>query len=922
MPTRLVSVPTFLGGISQQPAPIRRENLVDDAVNFEFLPSTGATKRYPTEHVAQLDAGSLAGYRCLFVERDDTDYIVAIGDTDVKVFDSAGTAQTVQAIGGGAASFTYLSGVNYEDIRVQRIADTLFVANTATTVTGAAGPTGNSSTDPTSGGVFIRQGGYGVNYSVTIKTENMPDPVTVEYGTRDESPELFSKLIGDGNEYGGTAGTVPSAGQSNGTAPWRLNRKAYSEGWDDGYEFNSISDLQFQYDTGGGTWVDSPRSDWVADPFTLEVYYRGTVNFNSLNYPVRIGRIDTSYSAFLQPEYILRELIKRLVNAFDGTGTSGMADYRPLITIEGNTADFDEDTNPNSSIYFSFAETVEQLEVRDSQGDNYSFGWLYEIANIADLPIVFKDGHTVRIKGANTDQVDDYYVVFEVDNANSAFGRGVWNETTIRGASTGGLTASTMPHRLQRISGTTWEWGPETWLSRDAGDDETNEPPKFVGTTVNDIFFHQNRLGIIADNSVVFSEVGEVTNFWRTTVLSFPESDPINVDISGLDGNTLYHAQAFDERLFVFSETGQAAVFGAPFISAQTIESPVVSAYRCLADVSPVLIGRSLFFGEPTGEYAQVREFIPGSENRSFSDIYITLAVPELIPNTVRRLIPSSMDQTLVVLTDTADTIYIYQYFRAADELLQASWSKWTFADATILDCGFIRDNLFVLLLRDGATYLEKVELGPGRTDANNDFLSRIDRKTVLSSPTYSLSTDETSWTLPYTFDASAPMALVTEDGGTEQYGVQIPISSSVPASGILRAKGDYTGQPMAAGETYSSTLTMSKPLVRADFQQGRAALVGGVTTIRDLTVYLDNTGYLKGTVDYASSSQAEEEFLAERLDVALLDQSPLRSGEFNLGIHSDVEEFRVTLSNDTPIPCTVVSGAWGIRFNARDQFG
>lgn len=55
------SIPAFLGGISQQSRAIRPTNLVDDCANIEHLPSEGATKRYPTEHVETLSE-DVGGY--------------------------------------------------------------------------------------------------------------------------------------------------------------------------------------------------------------------------------------------------------------------------------------------------------------------------------------------------------------------------------------------------------------------------------------------------------------------------------------------------------------------------------------------------------------------------------------------------------------------------------------------------------------------------------------------------------------------------------------------------------------------------------------------------------------------------------------------------------------------------------------------
>ena len=96
-----------------------------------------------------------------------------------------------------------------------------------------------------------------------------------------------------------------------------------------------------------------------------------------------------------------------------------------------------------------------------------------------------------------------------------------------------------------------WTLDVTDWSDRLVGDDDTNPAPTFVGSKVNDIFFFKNRLGLLTDSSIVFSEADEYFNFWRTTVLSLLDSAPIDVGVAHTKVAILQHAVPFQEKLLI-----------------------------------------------------------------------------------------------------------------------------------------------------------------------------------------------------------------------------------------------------------------------------------------------------------------------------------------------------------------------------------
>ena len=85
------------------------------------------------------------------------------------------------------------------------------------------------------------------------------------------------------------------------------------------------------------------------------------------------------------------------------------------------------------------------------------------------------------------------------------------------------------------------------------GDLNTSPNPSFVGKTINDVFFYKNRLGMLTDGSILFSESDEYFNFFRTTVLTLLDGAPIDVGIAHTKVTTLKNAIPFQEKLMLFS---------------------------------------------------------------------------------------------------------------------------------------------------------------------------------------------------------------------------------------------------------------------------------------------------------------------------------------------------------------------------------
>ena len=79
-------VPNLLGGVSQQPDPVKLPGQVREAENVLLDPTFGCRKRPPTSFIAQLDEGIPADAKWFPIFRDQNErYVVAIYHDENKV---------------------------------------------------------------------------------------------------------------------------------------------------------------------------------------------------------------------------------------------------------------------------------------------------------------------------------------------------------------------------------------------------------------------------------------------------------------------------------------------------------------------------------------------------------------------------------------------------------------------------------------------------------------------------------------------------------------------------------------------------------------------------------------------------------------------------------------------------------------------
>ena len=158
---------------------------------------------------------------------------------------------------------------------------------------------------------------------------------------------------------------------------------------------------------------------------------------------------------------------------------------------------------------------------------------------------------------------DNYYAKFVANNGVNDFG--YWQETIGPGVSPG-LNKSTMPHVLLCTGTNTFTFGERDYTDRNVGDDITNKHPSFVGKTIQQAFFHSNRLGFLTEDNVSMSKAADPFNFYHTTARTITDGDPVDLSATSVRPALLHAVRPTTQGLVLFSKSQQ---FLMPILSGQ-----------------------------------------------------------------------------------------------------------------------------------------------------------------------------------------------------------------------------------------------------------------------------------------------------------------------------------------------------------------
>ena len=489
-----------------------------------------------------------------------------------------------------------------------------------------------------------------------------------------------------------------------------------------------------------------------------------------------------------------------------------------------------------------------------------------------------------------------------------------WDQTVLPGL-VNAIDPLTMPHALVRQADGTFVFAPFSWAPRRVGDTTTNPAPNFVGRSINKVFFYQNRLAFLHDESVSMSRVGDFGNFFRMDQLDFLDDDAIQSSASTTGVAVLADATVSNDGIMLTSAQTQFSLSnGEAGVTAASLAIKATTTYRVNTRAGLCPCGSEVYFATEGNGWSTIREYtrIAGADTTTAGNI--TGHVPNLIPAGVHKITAADDLDALFVLTDgRPNSIFAYQFFWAStDSKLQTAWHEWTFGDA-VLSSAYLAGYLFLIVRRGSAIFLEKVDLQAGAHPAATANQIYLDRRRQVTG-TYDPVNDRTTFDLPFAPQQNT-FRIVRGDGFTVRPQSLIdPSSYSWLSNTVVRVPGNEVAGPVVIGAAYEMAWEFSEQFRR---KQDQTAITSGRYQIRTVTLNYREAAYFKTHV--TASGQTDEQIVIPALvkewtgktvgsSALILNQPSYDSGAYRFQVGSSAPLCRIRITNDSHVGSTFVS--------------
>ncbi len=540
------------------------------------------------------------------------------------------------------------------------------------------------------------------------------------------------------------------------------------------------------------------------------------------------------------------------------------------------------------------------------------------------------NGDLYKVVGYDDDNFGGYYV---------RRAGGVWVETYGVGANTS-LDEDTLPHALVRESDGTFTFTPFSYTARQFGDDETNPAATFIGRTINGVFYWKNRLGFLTDENVVLSTAGDYGNFWRNTMTTLLDSDIVDVALATNKVSILKFAVPFNDTMMLFADQSQFSLSVRDVLTPTSVSIDEATGFEMDDSVAPVRVGSEVYFVSKAGSWSRLREYFVNDQTLATDAADVTAHVPRYVPNQITSMSASDVENALFVVSEKTgykNRIYVYKVFWSGDTKAQSAWSYWELdADDVVLSVDVIESEVFALIKRGDATYLEKADLDVNAETLSLGYDILLDQRYEVQSAdmSYSAGQDETTITVPYdlseSVEANWKIVLTAGTGNVGRLLDQTTYTFEVVAGNDeISVPGDITAGAPVVGLNYESDYTLSEQFV---YNSDDMADTTGRLNLRTLTVNFKDSGFFEVKVyPYGTDFAADvEEVVPAALDAftgRTLGEVSLITGEASFGtgtyttfIDGNSRDVVIKLQNPSHLQAKFTSAEWEGKFTKRTR--
>lgn len=925
------SYSSLVQGVSQQVPQNRGPGQMSEQINMIPDPVEGMARRQGSMWQAErnlfltpdtFEAQSLeaAGYRVMEYNNAGNDFVIMY-----RYAPSVGTALPLLLGYNRTTKQVLTFARNAVDVELDKVRDGGISAITAvgkylffagnTTV-----PAVNSNNVWESGAnqqetvVWIRGGAYARTFSVTVtKTDNTQ--VTFSYTTPTSSYQgtlntsdipLYAADPAGGTETRAQGATIVAdpAHPGYGTAvlqmadwsPTTLTAKFSATLLTNVSPANPANASQYRWDAGSGFVLF--HSSTIGDGgYTLNYTHTKVVTNPSYTSEVlaRTNAYNSAVTAWIG-------------SAAEAIQPNNIAESLRLAAV---AAGLPGATRQASTIIFH---NVKGVIVNDGGDNSLIRGVANEVTSIDGVSDIHLIGKVVRVRAARSEE--SFYL--RAESKDPAVTSGYTEVTWVEGAGTIHTLGNTLQYAT--VVGTTINAASTaallsvlvpgthpTYVDSAVGDADSNPVPFFVGKTITYLGVFQDRLVVGAGAVIRCSRIGDYLNFFRSTILTLPASDPMEFLAKGSDDDVLRHGVLYDKDLVIFGDKRQYVVSGRVALTPTSALMATMSSHADAAGSPPVAAGGLIFYGKVDRKSTSLNQIQPGLNPESPDSFLVSSQLNTYLMGKTVELCAISKPSVIAMRTTNArNSIYLFQYLDTQEGRKQDAWYRWDFNPAlgTVIGISPSPEGLLVYYLRVAydTTWLV-VDLCP--------FSSELSSTPYLDSQRgYYAMMDAGSLRV----GAGDPWRLAFDDS-SEYF---LLGGDMADAADILLAYPAATGP--VVGADYTSSFTPTSPFVRD--RNSQAINSGRLTITKDLITLANSTGMISEVTGKNGVTTVEFNGRVLGDPNNILGREPVTSGQVSVVIGLETRDYSLTLKARKWFPFTVTAIEWvGQFFNNVRRF-
>lgn len=382
-----------------------------------------------------------------------------------------------------------------------------------------------------------------------------------------------------------------------------------------------------------------------------------------------------------------------------------------------------------------------------------------------------------------------------------------WLEVGAVGSPTG---ITNMPISVY-YDGSAWALNTSNYEGRNAGDDETNKPHEFCTQGITGMATYQGRLVLMSGPMVSLSASGKPRRFFRSTVTSVVDSDPIEIG-SGMNSSAAYeHAIPFQKDLVLLSSAYQAVIpSNNTAITPRNATVVPTSSHEVDVTSPPIALGRTLMYAAPRSEdFFGVREMVPSPYTDSqYVSHDATPHLPKYMGGRCRFSVSSSVaNMALFAPSGDLRSLIVHEYMWDGDQKVQQAWHTWTFP-YDVATAYFAYDKVIIVFAQNDTLVITRVDPRIGVLTFDSERRPFLDLWSSQTVTDYVV--DVPAWMLAFDPAVAAKLQLTASTGNLagDRVGATVEGDS-------LRVVRSFRDGAVAMGVPYRSSFSPTPPVVR-----------------------------------------------------------------------------------------------------------